>query len=147
MLKTKLATLLTAGTLLLGAGITATTALADDTSQDPEISTFGNTGNTYWANTYKIYSPDDHTPARSKKNKSAYWNRTDSCNVGYITIWAALYDGRDVSSNHSYRSYAGDTTKLYNTAVENYGEGVSVRINSRSFNNGSASGVWSPDSK
>lgn len=133
--------------MLIGAGVTATTAFADESSDQPEISTFGNTGNTSWSNAFRIWSPDDYTPARRKDNRSAYYNHTTSCDVGYMTIWAALYDGRDVSSNHSYKSYAGDTTHLYNTAVENYGSGVSVRVNFRSYNNGSANGYWSPDSK
>ncbi|TSO26700.1 hypothetical protein [Lactobacillus sp. LL6] len=107
----------------------------------------GNTGDTTWTNHYSVFSSEDHTPARRKSNGSAYSNKTKSCSVVYHTIWAALYDGRDVSAGHSYKSYAGQTTHLYNVATENYGKGVSVRINSRSFNNGSASGVWSPDSK
>lgn len=107
----------------------------------------GNTTDTSWQNEYRLWSTNDHTPARRKENKSYYYNKTNSTNIGYITIWAALYDGRDVSAGHKYRSYAGQTTKLYNTAVENYGKGVSVRIESSSFNNGTARGVWSPDSK
>ncbi|MFD1430054.1 hypothetical protein [Lacticaseibacillus mingshuiensis] len=99
-----------------------------------------------WSNQYRIWSPNDYTPAREKTNKTAYYNRTTSTDIGYHTIWAALYDGRDVSDGHSYKSYQGDATFLWNNAVENYGKGVSVRINSRSWNNGYAKGVWSPDS-
>lgn len=120
-------------TLLIGSG-SSLSVLAD------------NHGDTSWANQYRVWSPYDHTPARKKTNKTAYYNRTNTTNVGYITIWAALYDGRNVSGGHSYRSYAGTSTKLWNNAVENYGSGVSVRIDSSSWNNGSASGVWSPDS-
>lgn len=159
MLKTKLATLLAAGTMLIGAGATATTAFADDnnsgeqpsstevssTQRQSDVSFYGNDGKTTWTNVYQVFSPNDHTPARKKENKTAYYNHTKKCNIGYITIWAALYDGRDVSSGHSYRSYAGDTTYLYNTAVENYGKGVAVRIDSVAYNNGKASGTWSPD--
>ncbi|WEV36490.1 hypothetical protein [Lactobacillus sp. ESL0677] len=135
MLKKRLATLMAAGAMLIGSGATATTVFA------------GNTGNTTWSNSYSVWSANDHTPARSKENKSAYFNHTKTTDVGYITIWAALYDGRDVSSGHSYRSYAGDITHLYNTAVENYGKGVSVRIESQSYSKGSAHGWWSPDCK
>ncbi|MGM0126173.1 hypothetical protein IGI37_003574 [Enterococcus sp. AZ194] len=113
-------------------GVTAT-AFADSSDSD-------------WSNKYKITSPYDHTPAREKENRTAYYNYTKNTNVVYITIWAALYDGRDVSNGHSYLSYAGDKTFLYNEAVEEHGTGVAVRIDSKSWNNGYANGVWSPDS-
>lgn len=105
-----------------------------------------NHGNTSWGNEYRIWSPDDHTPARKKDNRTAYYNKTTS-GTTYINIWAALYDGRDVSGGRTYRSYpGGQATFLYNLAVERYGSGVSVRIDSRRFANAHARGVWSPDS-
>lgn len=107
----------------------------------------GNTGDTTWTNQYRVFSPDDHSPARKKMNKSAYYNYIKKCSTGHINIWAALYDGRDVSDGHDYKVRKGDKTKLYNKAVEKYGKGVSVRIDSRRYEDGSASGVWSPDSK
>lgn len=109
----------------------------------------GNTGNTYWRNVYRVSSPYDHTPARKKENRSAYYNKTKNLRIkgGYIVIWAALYDGRDVSGGHSYKSYQGQVTRLWNEAVERYGKGVAVRINSKKAANGWADGVWSPDSK
>ncbi len=103
---------------------------------------------TTWSNQYRVWSPNDHTPARKKTNTTSMYNKTNSLSggVGYITIWAALYDGRDASGGHNYRSYAGTTTLLWNNAVENHGSGISVRIDSRSYSNGGATGVWSPDS-
>lgn len=106
-----------------------------------------NHGDTDWRNVYLWNSPDDHTPARKKDNTTAYYNKVNSMDgLGYINIWAALYDGRDVSEGHSYKASEGDETRLYNKAVEWHGSGVSVRIDSRRFANGSTSGVWSPDS-
>lgn len=109
----------------------------------------GNTGNTYWRNVYRVRSPYDHTPARKKENRSAYYNKTKNLRIkdSYIVIWAALYDDRDVSGGHTYRSYQGMVTHLWNEAVERYGKGVSVRINSKKAANGWADGVWSPNSK
>ncbi|ALO04115.1 hypothetical protein N7X57_07125 [Lactiplantibacillus paraplantarum] len=68
-----------------------------------------------------------------------------------FTIWAALYDSRAVNRgkdgvDHSYRSAQGQVNYLWNLAVEQYGSGVSVRVNSTSMQNITASGVWSPDS-
>lgn len=112
----------------------------------------GNTGDTYWHNEFRMWSPYDHTPARKKLNKSAYYNR----NYGRVTersrrvtgmyIWASLYDGRDVSNGHRYWVTRGQITKLYNLAVERYGPGVAVRIDAKSYSNGFLDGVWSPDS-
>ncbi|OLS04969.1 hypothetical protein AUQ39_13060 [Lacticaseibacillus casei] len=135
MFKKKLASLVAAGSLLVSTGV-STTVLAD------------NHGDTSWHNEYRVWSPNDHTPARKKTNRTSYYNKTNSThgNVGYITIWAALYDGRDASGGHNYRSYAGTTTFLWNNAVENHGSGISVRIDSSSWSDGSADGVWSPDS-
>lgn len=65
----------------------------------------------------------------------------------YIVIWAALYDGRDVSGGHRYKSYKGQVTNLWNNAVERYKKGVQVRIDSKRVANGWADGVWSPDTK
>lgn len=108
-----------------------------------------NTGDTSWTNKYTVNSMYDHTPARKKDNRSAYYNYTSKVtnSMNYINIHAALYDGRDVSGGHEYKSYVGSTTHLWNNAVESTGSGVSVRINSIRKANGSASGVWSPDSK
>ncbi|MCY9204310.1 hypothetical protein [Bacillus atrophaeus] len=105
-----------------------------------------NTGDTTWTNHYKWYNTDDHTPARKKTNKTAYFNKVKSTDISYINIWAALYDGRDVSEGHTYSPRKGDKTYLYNKAVEKHGKGIAVRIDSRRYSNGSASGVWSPDS-
>lgn len=129
----KVVSVLGISSCLIGSG-TAATALAS------------NHGDTNWHNEYRVWSPYDHTPARKKTNKTAYYNKTKTITIGYITIWAALYDGRDASGGHSYRSYKGTTTKLWNNAVENHGSGISVRIDSKAWNNGSAYGVWSPDS-
>lgn len=103
---------------------------------------------TTWSNQYRVWSPNDHTPARKKTNTTSMYNKINSLSggVGYITIWAALYDGRDASGGHNYRSYAGTTTLLWNNAVEKHGSGISVRIDSRSYSDGGAKGVWSPDS-
>ncbi|XBG73665.1 hypothetical protein V4S28_03735 [Enterococcus cecorum] len=62
---------------------------------------------TTWSNQYRVWSPNDHTPARKKTNTTSMYNKTNSLSggVGYITIWAALYDGRDASGGHNYRSY------------------------------------------
>ncbi|UXU84508.1 hypothetical protein MUA77_03515 [Mammaliicoccus sciuri] len=112
----------------------------------------GNTGDTYWKNEFRVWSPYDHTPARKKINTSAYYNRNygsvseSSRRVTEMKIWAALYDGRDVSNNHSYWVTRGEVTKLYNLAVENYSSGVAVRIDAYSKQNGFLDGVWSPDS-
>ncbi|MCY1028467.1 hypothetical protein, partial [Mammaliicoccus sciuri] len=98
----------------------------------------GNTGRTYWKNEYRVWSPFDHTPARKKMNKSYYYNRTyghkneTSSMISKMLIWAALYDGRDVSGDHYYPVGRNEEAFLYNLAVENYGSGVAVRIDSRS---------------
>ncbi|MEB7657117.1 hypothetical protein [Mammaliicoccus vitulinus] len=113
----------------------------------------GNTGDTYWKNEFRIWSPYDHTPARKKLNTSAYYNKNygtvseNSRRIRGMYIWAALYDGRDVSNGHSYWVTRGQVTKLYNLAVEKYGSGVAVRIDAKSYSNGYFNGVWSPDSK
>ncbi|MFV4892376.1 hypothetical protein [Lactobacillus delbrueckii] len=109
----------------------------------------GNTSQTYWHNVYRILSPYDHTPARRKETKSAYYNKTNHIKISgnYIVIWAALYDGRDVSGGHRYKSYKGQVTNLWNNAVERYKKGVQVRIDSKRVANGWADGVWSPDTK
>lgn len=159
MLKTKIAALLAAGAILMGTGATATTAFADDNNsgkqpstteisnsqQTRNISFYGNDGRTKFNTTYKIFSPYDHTTPRKKTTKSAYYLHLNNCNIVYTTCWAALGNGTDVSDGHEYRVYAGDTVYLYNKAVERYGKGVKVRIDFRAFNNGTASGVWSPD--
>ncbi|GHN42578.1 hypothetical protein ME796_19270 [Lactobacillus delbrueckii] len=44
----------------------------------------GNTGNTYWRNVYKVSSSYDHTPARKKENRSAYYNKTKIRQTTYI---------------------------------------------------------------
>ncbi|CAJ1225010.1 hypothetical protein [Lactiplantibacillus xiangfangensis] len=123
--------------LLMGSGMGVVSASAS------------NTGDTGWSNQYRVKSTRDHTPARKKTNRSAYYNYTKKASkaVRYINIHAALYDGRDVSGGHEYKSYVGSTTKLWNNAVETHGNGVAVRIDSIRKANGSASGVWSPDSK
>lgn len=109
----------------------------------------GNTSQTYWHNVYRIWSPYDHTPARRKETKSAYYNKTNHIKISgnYIVIQAALYDGRDVSGGHRYKSYKGQVTNLWNNAVERYKKGVQVRIDSKRVANGWADGVWSPDTK
>lgn len=109
----------------------------------------GNTSQTYWHNVYRIWSPYDHTPARRKETKSAYYNKTNHIKISgnYIVIWAALYDGRDVSGGHRYKSYKGQVTNLWNNAVERYKKGVQVRIDSKRVANGWVDGVWSPDTK
>lgn len=109
----------------------------------------GNTSQTYWHNVYRIWSPYDHTPARRKETKSAYYNKTNHIKISgnYIVIWATLYDGRDVSGGHRYKSYKGQVTNLWNNAVERYKKGVQVRIDSKRVANGWAYGVWSPDTK
>ncbi|PIO82061.1 hypothetical protein BSQ37_05635 [Pediococcus damnosus] len=132
MMKKKIITVLLASMITISGGMAI--AHAD------------NHGDTNWSNQYRVWSPNDHTPARRKTNKTAYYNKTTATNVGYHTIWAALYDGRDASSGHSYKSYKGDVNYLWNNAVEKHGKGVSVRINSKSWNNGYARGAWSPDS-
>ncbi|MFK4425898.1 hypothetical protein [Bacillus sp. RC51] len=106
-----------------------------------------NTGDTPWSNVYQWNSPNDHTPARKKENRTAYYNYVQkTTDIGYMNIWAALYDGRDVSDNHSYKVQKGDKTKLYNKAVEWNAPGIAVRIESSRYWNGTSSGVWSPDS-
>ncbi|MCX2829657.1 hypothetical protein RGU76_30315 [Bacillus pseudomycoides] len=113
----------------------AVPALADNSDDSP------------WSNVYQWNSPYDHTPARYKTNKTAYYNYVQkTTDIGYMNIWAALYDGRDVSDGHSYKVQKGDKTKLYNKAVEWYQPGISVRIDSSRYWNGKSSGVWSPDS-
>lgn len=109
----------------------------------------GNTSQTYWHNVYRIWSTYDHTPARRKETKSAYYNKTNHIKISgnYIVIWAALYDGRDVSGGHRYKSYKGQVTNLWNNAVERYKKGVQVRIDSKRVANGWADGVWSLDTK
>lgn len=109
----------------------------------------GNTSQTYWHNVYRIWSTYDHTPARRKETKSAYYNKTNHIKISgnYIVIWAALYDGRDVSGGHRYKSYKRQVTNLWNNAVERYKKGVQVRIDSKRVANGWADGVWSPDTK
>ncbi|MCD5141962.1 MULTISPECIES: hypothetical protein [Mammaliicoccus] len=112
----------------------------------------GNTTDTYWHNEFRMWSPYDHTPARSKLNTSAYYNKNfgwvgeNSRRVRGMTIWAALYDGRDVSNGHYYWATRGSVTKLYNLAVERYAPGVAVRIDAKTYANGYLDGVWSPDS-
>lgn len=110
---------------------------------------YGNTSQTYWHNVYRIWSPYDHTPVRRKETKSAYYNKTNHIKISgnYIVIWAALYDGRDVSGGHRYKSYKGQVTNLWNNAVERYKKGVQVRIDSKRVANGWADDVWSPDTK
>lgn len=112
------------------------------------ISTFASSVDSTWHNEYRIYSQYDHTPSRPKENKTAYYNlMTKSSGLGsYINIWAALSDGTDVSDGHSYVSRDGQEVFLYNLAVEKYNPGISVRIDSQRWANGSADGVWSPDS-
>ena len=48
----------------------------------------GNTSQTYWHNVYRIWSPYDHTPARRKETKSAYYNKTNHIKISgnYIVI-------------------------------------------------------------
>ncbi|QFV11650.1 hypothetical protein GEK51_13145 [Lacticaseibacillus rhamnosus] len=135
MFKKGVTSLIVLGVVLISTGA-ASVALAD------------NHADTSWHNEYRVWSPNDHTPARKKTNRTSYYNKTNSTKgrVGYITIWAALYDGRDASWGHNYRTYPGTSTLLWNNAVEKHGSGISVRIDSRAFSNGSADGVWSPDS-
>lgn len=106
-----------------------------------------NTGDTNWDNEYRLWSPNDYTPSRKKDNGTAYYQKikTLSKNLLYINAWAALSDGTDVSAGHTYKTYKGDVTFLYNLAHENH-PGKKVRIDSQRFGNGSATGVWSPDS-
>jgi len=123
-----------AAALLLFGGV-ATNVLAD------------NHGDTSWHNEYRVWSPYDHTPARTKINTTAYYNLTTRLSGGdYQNIWAGLYDGTDVSYGHHYRSYVGRSNFLWNNAVEYYGSGIAVRVNFSSWTNGNADGVWSPDS-
>lgn len=118
--------------LLMGSGMGVVSASAS------------NTGDTTWTNQYRVKSMYDHTPARKKTNRSAYYNYTKkvSSAMKYINIHAALYDGRDVSGEHEYKSYVGSTTRLWNNTVETRGSGVAVQINSIRKANGSASGAW-----
>lgn len=108
----------------------------------------GNSSDTYFVNEYRVWSPYDHTNARVKYDTSAYYNKTSSITGGdYINVWASLADGTDVSGGRAYKSWAGGKAVfLWNSAVENYGSGVSVRVDSSGWINGSATGVWSPDS-
>lgn len=82
-----------------------------------------------------------------KKLNLPTMNKTNHIKISgnYIVIWAALYDGRDVSRGHRYKSYKGQVTNLWNNAVERYKKGVQVRIDSKRVANGWADGVWSPD--
>lgn len=132
MKKSLIALTASAAFVALGAG----TVLADN-HQD-----------SYWKNEYRVWSPYDHTPARAKTNTTAYYNKTNNLSGGkYIWVWAALFDGRDASGGHSYKSFAdGGYQKLWNNAVENNYSGISVRVDSKAWINGNASGVWSPDS-
>ena len=93
---------------------TAAVALSLTSSGLGTVSAFAaNTGDTTWTNQYSLWSQNDHTPARRKSNKTAYYNYTKKVsNNGYFTIWAALYDGRAVNRgkdcvDHSYRSAQG----------------------------------------
>lgn len=128
---------LVAGIAIISGGI-ATTAFAD------------NHGDSTWKNQYRWWDQLDHTPARVKTNTTYIYNKTNSISGGqYINVWAALADGSDASggNKHHQRSYAnGKANWLWNNAVENHGSGVKVRVNSQAAINGSASGVWSPDS-
>lgn len=105
-----------------------------------------------WHNEYRWNSPNDHTPSRPKYNKTAYYNYTSKIKgVSYINIWAAFSDGSKASidfngNDRVYSPKAGATTWLWNRAVEEQGSGVKVRIESQRWSDGSASGVWSPDS-
>lgn len=106
-----------------------------------------NTGDTNWSNEYRVWSPNDYTPARKKTNATAYYNKVKTItSINYINIWAALGNGTDVSAGRTYKAYKGDVTFLYNLAAhENY-RGSTVRIDSRRIANGSSTGIWSPDS-
>ena len=101
-----------------------------------------------WSNEYRFWSQNDNTPVRIKTDTTSYYNHTTymSGDGDYIRIWAALGDGTAVNHDHAYNSYKGQVDYLWNTAVEEYGSGISVRINSTSIKNLSAAGVWSPDS-
>jgi len=104
------------------------------------------TSDSWWSNQYRVWSPYDHTPARKKTNKTAYYNITQDTNIGYHTIWAAMSDGTDVSSGRSYRSHTNTETFLYNLAVETYGKNCKVMVKSKAWHNGYSNGYWSPDS-
>ncbi len=107
-----------------------------------------NVQDTYWHNEYRLWDQNDNTPSRQKYDTTSYYNRTDNISGynNYIRIWAALADGTAVNQDHAYNTYEGQVLYLWNLAVERYGSGVSVRINSTSTKWLSASGVWSPDS-
>ncbi|WKB49921.1 hypothetical protein QYH60_13285 (plasmid) [Lactococcus lactis subsp. lactis] len=107
-----------------------------------------NHGDTSWHNEYRIWSPDDHTPARTKTNTTSMYNLTNRLSGGeYQTVWAALADGTDAAAGgHRQNSHVGVPNFLWNNAVENHGSGVSVRVNFQAWINGDADGVWSPDS-
>ena len=107
-----------------------------------------NHNDTYWKNEYRVWSPNDHTPVRTKTNTTSYYNKTYTLSGGkYIWIWAALFDGRDASGGHKYQSFAdGRSQFLWNNAVENHGPNINVIIDSQAWINGNAQGAWSPDS-
>ncbi|MCR6848700.1 MULTISPECIES: hypothetical protein [Bacillus] len=65
---------------------------------------------------------------------------------GYFNAWAALKDGTDVSDGHTYIMRDGQEEFLYNLAVEKFNSGIKVKIDTRRWAEGTATGVWSPDS-
>lgn len=101
-----------------------------------------------WSNVYRVYSPNDETPSQPKYNRTAYYMKVNSMSGldGYFNAWAALKDGTDVSDGHSYKMRDGQEEFLYNLAVEKYNSGIKVKIDTRRWAEGTARGVWSPDS-